>query len=87
MPDYRSWATTRGRTMAGTRALWRATGMTNDDFNKAIIAISNFFSSSFPDMSISRTWASSWSVKLRNSNPIVLIAAVFINQPNDPRNG
>ena len=38
MPDYRSWTTTRGRTMAGARALWRATGMKEDDFNKPIIA-------------------------------------------------
>jgi dihydroxy-acid dehydratase len=37
--------------MAGARALWRATGMTDDEFNKPIIA------------------------------------AVFINQPADPRNG
>ena len=43
MPDYRSWTTTRGRNMAGARALWRATGMKNDDFNKPIIAISNSF--------------------------------------------
>ena len=29
--------------MAGARALWRATGMTDGDFEKPIIAISNSF--------------------------------------------
>ncbi|WP_424947793.1 dihydroxy-acid dehydratase [Candidatus Spongiihabitans sp.] len=48
MPDYRSWTTTRGRTMAGARALWRATGMTDDDFNKPIIAVSNSFTQFVP---------------------------------------
>ena len=43
MPDYRSWTTTRGRNMAGARALWRATGMKDGDFNKPIIAIANSF--------------------------------------------
>ena len=48
MPDYRSWTTTRGRTMAGARALWRATGMKDDDFNKPIIAVSNSFTQFVP---------------------------------------
>ncbi len=48
MPDYRSWTTTRGRTMAGARALWRATGMTEDDFNKPIIAVANSFTQFVP---------------------------------------
>ena len=48
MPDYRSWTTTRGRTMAGARALWRATGMTDDDFNKPIIAIANSYTQFVP---------------------------------------
>ena len=43
MPRYRSHTTTQGRNMAGARALWRATGMTNDDFDKPIIAIANSF--------------------------------------------
>ena len=43
MPEYRSRTTTHGRTMAGARALWRATGMTDDDFNKPIIAVVNSF--------------------------------------------
>lgn len=48
MPDYRSWTTTRGRNMAGARALWRATGMKDDDFNKPIIAIANSFTQFVP---------------------------------------
>ena len=36
MPTYRSRTTTQGRNMAGARALWRATGMKDDDFNKPI---------------------------------------------------
>ncbi len=48
MPDYRSWTTTRGRTMAGARALWRATGMTDEDFNKPIIAVANSFTQFVP---------------------------------------
>lgn len=48
MPDYKSWTTTRGRTMAGARALWRATGMQDDDFNKPIIAVSNSFTQFVP---------------------------------------
>jgi dihydroxy-acid dehydratase len=38
MPPYRSRTTTHGRTMAGTHGLWLATGMTDADFGKAIIA-------------------------------------------------
>ncbi len=34
MPKYRSATTTHGRNMAGARALWRATGMTDADFGK-----------------------------------------------------
>ena len=34
--------------MAGARALWRATGMTDDDFNKPIIAIANSFTQFVP---------------------------------------
>ncbi len=48
MPDCRSWTTTRGRTMAGARALWRATGMKEDDFNKPIVAVSNSFTQFVP---------------------------------------
>jgi len=45
---YRSHTTTRGRNMAGARALWRATGMTDDDFHKPIVAIANSFTQFVP---------------------------------------
>ncbi len=48
MPTYRSKTSTHGRNMAGARALWRATGMTDDDFNKPIIAIANSFTQFVP---------------------------------------
>ena len=48
MPVYRSKTSTAGRNMAGARALWRATGMTDDDFNKPIIAIANSFTQFVP---------------------------------------
>jgi len=48
MPEYRSRTTTHGKNMAGARGLWRATGMTDDDFDKPIIAISNSFTQFVP---------------------------------------
>ncbi len=48
MPEYRSRTTTHGRNMAGARALWRATGMQDGDFDKPIIAISNSFTQFVP---------------------------------------
>ena len=48
MPALRSRTTTHGRNMAGARALWRATGMTNDDFGKPIIAVANSFTQFVP---------------------------------------
>jgi len=48
MPTYRSKTSTAGRNMAGARALWRATGMTDQDFNKPIIAIANSFTQFVP---------------------------------------
>ena len=48
MPEYRSRTTTHGRNMAGARALWRATGMNDEDFNKPIIAIANSFTQFVP---------------------------------------
>ena len=48
MPDLRSRTSTHGRTMAGARALWRAPGMTDDDFGKPIIAIANSFTQFVP---------------------------------------
>ena len=43
MPPYRSRVTTQGRNMAGARGLWRATGMTDADFDKPIVAVANSF--------------------------------------------
>jgi len=48
VPEYRSRTTTHGRNMAGARALWRATGMQDDDFDKPIIAIANSFTQFVP---------------------------------------
>ncbi|MBL3600171.1 MAG: dihydroxy-acid dehydratase [gamma proteobacterium endosymbiont of Lamellibrachia anaximandri] len=48
MPKYRSHTTTHGRNMAGARAMWRATGMQDDDFEKPIIAIANSFTQFVP---------------------------------------
>ncbi|QCI17391.1 dihydroxy-acid dehydratase [Buchnera aphidicola (Aphis helianthi)] len=48
MPKYRSFTTTQGRNMSGARSLWRATGMTDEDFKKPIIAIVNSFSQFVP---------------------------------------
>ncbi|KAA0874374.1 dihydroxy-acid dehydratase [Nitrincola tapanii] len=48
MPTYRSRTTTSGRNMAGARALWRATGMKDDDFQKPIIAVANSFTQFVP---------------------------------------
>ena len=45
----RSSVTTQGRNAAGARALWRATGMTDEDFdNKPIIAIANSYTQFVP---------------------------------------
>ncbi|MDH5218171.1 MAG: dihydroxy-acid dehydratase, partial [Gammaproteobacteria bacterium] len=48
MPEYRSKTSTGGRNMAGARSLWRATGMTDADFNKPIIAVVNSFTQFVP---------------------------------------
>nr|WP_321460712.1 dihydroxy-acid dehydratase [uncultured Cohaesibacter sp.] len=48
MPDYRSKTSTHGRNMAGARALWRATGVANEDFGKPIIAVVNSFTQFVP---------------------------------------
>ncbi|MGB0683952.1 MAG: dihydroxy-acid dehydratase [Magnetovibrionaceae bacterium] len=48
MPAYRSRTSTHGRNMAGARGLWRATGMTDDDFGKPIIAVVNSFTQFVP---------------------------------------
>lgn len=46
--QYRSKTSTSGRNMAGARALWRATGMADADFEKPIIAIANSFTQFVP---------------------------------------
>ncbi len=48
MPAYRSRTSTHGRNMAGARGLWRATGMTDADFGKPIIAVVNSFTQFVP---------------------------------------
>lgn len=48
MPAYRSKTSTHGRNMAGARALWRATGVTDNDFGKPIIAVVNSFTQFVP---------------------------------------
>ncbi|MBK5940580.1 dihydroxy-acid dehydratase [Halochromatium roseum] len=48
MPQYRSRTTTHGRNMAGARALWRATGMKDGDFDKPIVAVANSFTQFVP---------------------------------------
>src|SRR5687767_3367684 len=48
MPRYRSRTSTEGRNMAGARALWRATGMNDEDFQKPIIAVVNSFTQFVP---------------------------------------
>ncbi len=48
MPVYRSKTSTGGRNMAGARALWRATGMKDGDFDKPIIAVVNSFTQFVP---------------------------------------
>ena len=48
MPEYRSKTSTHGRNMAGARALWRATGMRDEDFQKPIIAVVNSFTQFVP---------------------------------------
>ncbi|PIE21676.1 MAG: dihydroxy-acid dehydratase, partial [Arachnia propionica] len=48
MPQLRSRTTTHGRNMAGARSLWRATGMTDADFGKPIVAVVNSFTQFVP---------------------------------------
>ena len=48
MPKLRSATSTQGRNMAGARALWRATGMTDGDFGKPIVAVVNSFTQFVP---------------------------------------
>jgi len=48
MAKLRSATSTHGRNMAGARALWRATGVTDSDFGKPIIAVVNSFTQFVP---------------------------------------
>ncbi len=48
MNTLRSATSTQGRRMAGARALWRANGMTEEQFNRPIIAIVNSFTQMVP---------------------------------------
>lgn len=48
MPALRSRVTTHGRNAAGARSLWRATGMTDGDFGKPIVAIANSYTQFVP---------------------------------------
>src|ERR671937_1062170 len=48
MPQLRSRTTTHGRNAAGARALWRATGLTDNDFGKPIVAIANSYTQFVP---------------------------------------
>ncbi|WP_067574355.1 dihydroxy-acid dehydratase [Nocardia acidivorans] len=48
MPPLRSRTTTVGRNAAGARALWRATGLTDSDFGKPIVAIANSYTQFVP---------------------------------------
>ncbi|MEV0648475.1 dihydroxy-acid dehydratase [Phytomonospora sp. NPDC050363] len=48
MPQLRSRTSTHGRNQAGARALWRATGLTDGDFGKPIVAIANSYTQFVP---------------------------------------
>jgi len=48
MAKLRSATSTEGRNMAGARALWRATGVKENDFGKPIIAVVNSFTQFVP---------------------------------------
>jgi dihydroxy-acid dehydratase len=48
VPALRSRTTTHGRNAAGARALWRATGMTDSDFGRPIVAIANSYTQFVP---------------------------------------
>jgi dihydroxy-acid dehydratase len=48
MPPLRSRTTTVGRNAAGARSLWRATGLTDSDFGKPIVAIANSYTQYVP---------------------------------------
>lgn len=69
MPKLRSATSTQGRNMAGARALWRATGMKENDFGKPIIAVVNSFTQFVPGHVHLKTWGNLSPVKLKK--PVV----------------
>ena len=48
MAELRSSVTYKTKKMAGARALWKATGMKDEDFGKPIVAIANSFTQFVP---------------------------------------
>ena len=48
MAEFRSSVTYKTKKMAGARALWKATGMKDEDFGKPIVAIANSFTQFVP---------------------------------------
>src|SRR5690625_6720412 len=92
MPKYRSHTTTQGRNMAGARALWRATGMKDEDFQKPIIAVANSFTQFVPghvhlkDMGqlVAREIEDRKSTRL-NSSHVAISYAVFCLQKKSER--
>lgn len=48
MPEYISKKSFNGRNMAGARALWRATGVKEEDFGKPVIAVVNSYTQFVP---------------------------------------
>jgi dihydroxy-acid dehydratase len=48
MPPLRSRITTHGRNAAGARALWRATGVGEEEFGRPIVAIANSYTQFVP---------------------------------------
>ena len=48
MPEYKSKKSFDGRNMAGARALWRATGVKEEDFGKPVIAVVNSYTQFVP---------------------------------------
>ena len=48
MPEYKSNKSFNGRNMAGARALWRATGVKEEDFGKPVIAVVNSYTQFVP---------------------------------------
>ncbi|BGI51624.1 MAG: dihydroxy-acid dehydratase [Buchnera aphidicola (Ceratovacuna japonica)] len=68
---YRSYITTQGENSSGSRALWRATGMKDDDFKKPIIAVVNSFTEFVPGHIHLRNLGKlvSKEIKLNGGNP------------------